>query len=85
MEYLNEKDADQDAGDLLDTVTSVNPGLKVQHFNPDKVEAIKTRALSEMMDGDQCQSQAGTFIGTEGASAEVELLVNHLCHSGYRK
>ncbi|CAM4623496.1 unnamed protein product [Leuciscus chuanchicus] len=70
MAYLNEKYADQVTDDLLDVATLVDPRFKAQYIKPDKVEAIKTRALAEMMDDYQGQPQAETLDETEPTGAE---------------
>lgn len=71
MAYLDEKYADQATDDLLDMATLVDPRFKAQYIKPNKVEAIKTQALAEMMDDDQgLQPQAETLVETEAAGAE---------------
>lgn len=63
MAYLDEKYADQATDDLLDMATLVDPRFKAQYIKPNKVEAIKTQALAEMMDDDQgLQPQAETLV-----------------------
>lgn len=70
MTYLNEKYADQVTDDLIDVATLVDPRFKAQYIKPDKVEAIKTRALAEMMHDYRGQPQAETLDETEATGAE---------------
>lgn len=46
MDYLNEKYDDQITDDLLDMASLVYARFKTQYIKPDKIEAIKTRAVS---------------------------------------
>ncbi|XP_048017203.1 uncharacterized protein LOC125249055 isoform X2 [Megalobrama amblycephala] len=68
---IDEKYANQATDDLLDVATLADLRFKAQYIKPDKVEAVKTRALAEMMDDDQGQQpQAETLVETEAAGAE---------------
>lgn len=70
MIYLNEKYADPDTDDLLDMATFVVPRFKGQYIRPEKVGAIQMRAVSNIMDVDQGQSQAGPSEGAADQGAE---------------
>lgn len=70
MTYLDEKYADPDTDDLLDMATFVDPRFKGQYIRPEKVGAIQMRAVSEIMDEDQGQSQAGPSEGAADQGAE---------------
>lgn len=75
MAYLDEKYADQTTDDLLDVATLVDPRFKSQYIKPEKVEAIKMRAVSEMLEGDQgpSTSQASEAAGAEGGAEAAAL------------
>ncbi|XP_055051262.1 E3 SUMO-protein ligase ZBED1-like [Misgurnus anguillicaudatus] len=70
MTYLDEKYADPDTDDLLDMATFVDPRFKGRYIRPEKVGAIQMRAVSEIMDEDQGQSQAGPSEGAADQGAE---------------
>ncbi|XP_053188639.1 E3 SUMO-protein ligase ZBED1-like [Scomber japonicus] len=68
MAYLDEKYSDTD--DLLDMATLMDPRFKVQYIRPEKVGAIKMRAVSEVMKEGQGQSLAGPSEGAADQGAE---------------
>ncbi|XP_053179067.1 E3 SUMO-protein ligase ZBED1-like [Scomber japonicus] len=70
MAYLDEKYADPDTDDLLDMATLMDPRFKVQYIRPEKVGAIKMRAVSEVMKEGQGQSLAGPSEGAANQGAE---------------
>ena len=70
MAYLDEKYADPDTDDLLDMATLMDPRFKVQYIRPEKVGAIKMRAVSEVMKEGQGQSLAGPSEGAADQGAE---------------
>lgn len=55
---------------MSDIVTRVKSRMTAQHIKPDKVKAIKRRALSEVIDDFQGQARAS---GTGGAVDETQL------------
>ena len=75
MAYLDEKYADQKTADLLDVATLVDPRFKVQYTKPEKIDAIKMRAVSEMLEGNQDPSTSARTEGPgeEGAEAAAVL------------
>ena len=68
MTYLDEKYAGPDTDDLLDMATLMDPRFKVQYIRPEKVRAIKMRAVSEGVN--EGQSQAGASEGAADQGAE---------------
>lgn len=60
MGYLEEKYADPTTDDLLDMATFVDPRFKMQYVKEDKVDAMKTRVLTEIVDAGQ--NQSGWFV-----------------------
>lgn len=64
------KYADPDTDDILDMATFVDPRFKGQYIRPEKVGAIEMRVVSEIMDEDQGQSQAGPSEEAAEQSAE---------------
>ena len=68
MTYLDEKYAGPDTDDLLDMATLMDPRFKVQYIRPEKVRAIKMRAVSEGVN--EGQSQAGASEGAADQCAE---------------
>lgn len=70
MEYLNEKYDDQRTDDLLDMASLVDPRFKTQYIKPDKIEAIKMRVVSEILEGDQGPSTSQASYTTEVVEAE---------------
>lgn len=76
MAYLEEKYADQKTDDLLDIATLVDPRFKVQYIKPEKVDIIKMRAVSEMLEGNQDQSTSARTEGPgeDGAGAAAAVL-----------
>ena len=69
MAYLDEKYGDQITDELFDVETLVDPRFKVQYIKPEKVDAIKMRAVPEMLGGNQDPS---TSARTEEAEEEEE-------------
>ncbi len=76
IEYLSEKYDDEITDKLLDTASLVDPGFKTRYIRPDEIEAIKTRAVSEILntEGDQGPSTSQASYRTEEIEAEGELL-----------
>ncbi|XP_061780376.1 E3 SUMO-protein ligase ZBED1 [Nerophis lumbriciformis] len=72
MTYLDEKYADSATDDLLNMAAFVDPRFKAQYISPEKEEAIKERAVSEMLDENTGQSEAEVSEGTAGQGAEGE-------------
>lgn len=70
MAYLDEKYAGPDTDDLLDMATLMDPRFKVQYIRPEKVGAIKIRAVSEVVNEGLDQSQAGP--SEEAADQDAE-------------
>lgn len=72
MEYLNEKYDDEMTDELLDMASLLDPRFKTQYIRPDKIEAIKTRAVTEIlkMEGDQGPSTSQSSCRTEEIEAE---------------
>ncbi len=72
IEYLSEKYDDEITDKLLDTASLVDPGFKTRYIRPDEIEAIKTRAVSEILntEGDQGPSTSQASYRTEEIEAE---------------
>ncbi|XP_071344173.1 E3 SUMO-protein ligase ZBED1-like [Trachinotus anak] len=70
MAYLDENYAGPDSDDLLDMATLMDPRFKVQYIRPEKVVATKMRAVSEVVNEGQGQSQAGPSEGAADQGAE---------------
>ncbi|XP_060761183.1 E3 SUMO-protein ligase ZBED1-like [Neoarius graeffei] len=64
MSYLDEKYTDPITEELLDIATLVDPRFKVQYINPENIDAIKMRAVSEMLE------DLSTSVRTEEAAPE---------------
>ncbi|XP_060790843.1 zinc finger BED domain-containing protein 4-like [Neoarius graeffei] len=64
MSYLDEKYTDPITEELLDIATLVDPHFKVQYINPENIDAIKMRAVSEMLE------DLSTSVRTEEAAPE---------------
>ncbi|XP_053352954.1 retrovirus-related Pol polyprotein from transposon 412 [Clarias gariepinus] len=62
--------ADPDTDDLLDLSTSVGSRFKGRYIRPEKVGGIQMRAVSEIMDEDQGQSQKGPSEGAADQGAK---------------
>ncbi|XDV47123.1 hypothetical protein PO909_016829, partial [Leuciscus waleckii] len=74
IEYLNEKYDDEITDELLDMASLLDPRFKTQYIRPDKIEAIKTRAVTEIlkMEGDQGPSTSQASCRTEEIEAEKQ-------------
>ncbi len=72
IEYLSEKYDDEITDELLDMASLVDPRFKTRYIRPDTIEAIKTRAVSEIlnMEGDQGPSTSQASYRTEEIEAE---------------
>ncbi|XP_028980083.1 zinc finger BED domain-containing protein 1-like [Esox lucius] len=72
IEYLNEKYDDEITDKLLDMASLLDPRFKTQYIRPDKIEAIKTRAVTEIlkMEGDPGPSTSQASCRTEELEAE---------------
>lgn len=62
-EYFDKKYADPDTDDMLDMATLVDPRFKMEYIKKDKVEAIKTRAVTETLDAGQFRTVASEVAG----------------------
>ncbi|XP_039901550.1 E3 SUMO-protein ligase ZBED1-like [Simochromis diagramma] len=72
MTYLDEKYNDQITNELLDVATLVDPRFKVQYINAEHVDAIKMRAVSEMLGQiEHPSTSAGTEETEDGGAAAV--------------
>ncbi|XP_057210771.1 E3 SUMO-protein ligase ZBED1-like [Triplophysa rosa] len=74
MDYLDEKYDDDGTDSLLDMASLVDPRFKTHYIKPDKIETIKTRAVSEIMnmEEDQGPSTSQASHQTEEEEAEGE-------------
>lgn len=72
MTYLDEKYNDQITNELLDVATLVDPRFKVQYINAEHVDAIKMRAVYEMLGQiEHPSTSAGTEETEDGGAAAV--------------
>lgn len=72
MAYLDEKYNDQVTNELLDIATLVDPRFKLQYTDAEKVDAVKLRAVSEMMaQNEELSTSARTEGAEEGRAATM--------------
>nr|XP_024661555.1 zinc finger BED domain-containing protein 1-like [Maylandia zebra] len=72
MTYLDEKYNDQITNELLDVATLLDPRFKVQYINAEHVDAIKMRAVYEMLGQiEHPSTSAGTEETEDGGAAAV--------------
>lgn len=83
MEYLDEKYADPDTDDMLDMATLVDPRFKMEYIKQDKVEAIKTRAVSEILDAGHFHTRASEVAGGLIKITETALLPVKIMETNY--
>ena len=60
LNYLNEKYDDAATDDLLNMASLTDPRFKTHYIEDDKLEAVKSRAVAQMLDEFQTTSQATT-------------------------
>ncbi|KAL1254476.1 hypothetical protein QQF64_016705 [Cirrhinus molitorella] len=72
IDYLSEKYDEEITDELLDMASLVDPRFKTQYIRPEKIEGIKKRAVSEIlnMEGDQGPSTSQASYRTEEMEAE---------------
>ncbi|XP_042604539.1 E3 SUMO-protein ligase ZBED1-like isoform X2 [Cyprinus carpio] len=62
LTYLNEKYDNAATDDLLSIASLVDPRFKTRYIKDDKVEAVKSRAVAQMLDECQSTSQAAPAV-----------------------
>lgn len=64
LEYLKEKYDDVITDDLLDIASLLDPRFKAMHIKNEKIDTIKTRAVTEML------TEGAEAVGSAGARCE---------------
>ncbi len=93
ISYLNEKYNNAATDDLLSIACLVDPRFKTRYIEDDKVEAVKSRAVAQMLDECQSTSQAtpafpSTALGGgkgDGAAATLAKLQKTTLGSFFKK
>ncbi|CAM4654807.1 unnamed protein product [Leuciscus chuanchicus] len=94
INYLNEKYDNAATDDLLNIASLVDPRFKTHYIKDDKVEAVKSRAVAQMLD--QCQrtlqatpafpsTELGGGKGDDGAAASPAKLQKKTLGSFFKK
>lgn len=74
INYLNEKYDDAATDDLLNIASLVDPRFKTRYIKDDKVEAVRSRTVAQMLDECQSTSQATPALPSTALGGDMMVL-----------